>query len=69
MFRPYVDNGNVRKSFPTYKEVKSKMKELIENSFCGEVNVYRSRRGEWGEWFEKWVRVNGKPAIVKQGWM
>jgi hypothetical protein len=32
------------------------------------VFVVRSRRGEWGEWFEHWELINGKPTIVKKGW-
>jgi len=45
------------------------MKVLIKNSYNGVVNVYRERRGEWGEWFEHWSLINGKPTIIKEGWM
>jgi hypothetical protein len=31
--------------------------------------VSRSRRGQWGEWFEHWDLINGEPKITKQGWM
>jgi len=35
-----------------------------------EVRVSRSRRGEWGEWFEYWgFNAERKPVINKQGWM
>jgi len=34
------------------------------------VMVSRSRRGEWGEWFEYWsFNTENKPIIIKQGWM
>jgi hypothetical protein len=44
------------------------MKYLLEVSDNNEVSVYRHRRGEWGEWFEKWAMINGRPQIWKQGW-
>ena len=34
-----------------------------------QVYVFRSRRAEWGEWFERWEASNGKISITKQGWM
>ncbi len=40
----------------------------INDIYEDEVFVTRSRRGEWGEWFEKWVLINGKPTIIKKGW-
>ena len=45
------------------------MPELMENSYDDEVHVSRTKRGEWGEWFETWGISNGKPTIIKQGWM
>ena len=59
----------VQEAFKTYAELKKKMRVILENHI-GErpVAVYRSRRGTWGEWFEHWQLVNGKPTIVKQGW-
>ena len=44
------------------------MKDYIKDSINNKVNVYRHRRGEWGEWFEHWEISNGKPVIVKEGW-
>lgn len=47
--------------FSTYRElIKS-----IPNFKTDKFTVFRSRRGEWGEWFEKWEQ--GK--IVEEGWM
>ena len=58
------------RSFVTYKELKKNIRSLIEeNREDNEVTVFRSRRAEWGEWFEKWAIVDGKPKITKQGWM
>jgi hypothetical protein len=74
-FRPTVcyrvDYANQREeSFPTYAEVKRRMKEFLEEADDDGVTVYRHRRGEWGEWFEVWgFNHKRKPVIVKQGWM
>ena len=53
---------------PTYKEVKRKMNAFMQDSFDENVNVFRRRRGQWGEWFENWSRVGSKAKIHKQGW-
>ena len=56
--------------FKTYAELKKALKDYILDNHIGEdpVFVSRSRRGTWGEWFEKWEKINGKPKITKQGW-
>lgn len=56
--------------FKTYAELKKALKDYILDNHIGECEVFvtRSRRGEWGEWFEKWVKINGKPTIIKKGW-
>jgi hypothetical protein len=69
MTRPYAKIGREWKPFPTYAELKKHIKELIAQSPDGEVGVFRSRRGEWGEWFEYWAMSNGKPIITRKGWM
>ena len=57
-------------SFNTYTELKKKIKDFCERCIEEEgVFVVRSRRGQWGEWFERWQLVNGKPTIIKEGWM
>ena len=54
----------------TYAEVKRRMKEFLNESVTSKVTVSRSRRGEWGEWFEHWeFNAEKKPIIKKQGWM
>ena len=72
-FRPSVsftdtNNKNISFSVKSYAIVKQQMKDYIKDSINNKVNVYRHRRGEWGEWFEHWEISNGKPVIVKEGW-
>ena len=57
--------------FPTYRELKKNIKNLIEENTDedNEITIFRSRRGEWGEWHEKWTLRNGKPHKFKEGWM
>lgn len=65
-----VSRPEVTKVFKTYTELKKALKDYILHNHIGSdrVSVTRSRRGEWGEWFEKWELINGKPTITKQGW-
>jgi hypothetical protein len=70
MYKPTAVVGRQWKLFPTYSILKSNIKNLLEQAPDNEVTVYRSRRGEWGEWFEKWQFNHArKPVIIKQGWM
>lgn len=55
--------------YPTYAKLRGAMKAMLNASFDERVEVSRSRRGEWGEWFEVWEMVGGKPKITKQTWM
>lgn len=59
----------ITKRFKTYRELKKELKQMLSDSFNDVVSVSRSRRGEWGEWFEKWELIDGKPKITNQGWM
>jgi hypothetical protein len=56
--------------FNTYTQLKKALKDRILHEHIGEDEVFvtRSRRGEWGEWFEKWVLINKNPTIIKKGW-
>lgn len=67
----YTDKFGKLKNFTvgTYKEVKRRMREFLEDSDGNEVSVYRRRRGEWGEWFENWGRAGSGCEIRKEGWM
>jgi hypothetical protein len=68
-----VTSEYTQKKFKTYTELKKALKDYILHNHIGEdddyVIVIRSRRGEWGEWYEKWELVNDTPTIIKQGWM
>lgn len=69
-FKPivYVDDKLI--TYPTYQELKSDLKELIEKSSNKIVQVYRSKHGQFGEYFEHWkLNYERKPFIIKQGWM
>lgn len=63
------NSETINKRFNTYAELKKNLREMLNESINDVVSVSRSRRGEWGEWFEKWELVNGKPTITNQGWM
>ena len=63
------NSETINKRFNTYAELKKHLKEMLSESINDVVSVSRSRRGEWGEWFEKWELINGKPTITNQGWM
>ena len=55
--------------FNTYAELRSNLKKYLDESPEPYISVYRSRRGEFGEWYEHWaLGVNGKPKIIKSGW-
>lgn len=51
--------------YSTYRLLKKAIPDLTARSYDGEVRVSRSRRGQWGEWYEIWEQ--GK--IVECGWM
>jgi len=54
--------------YQTYRKLKADLKRLMEEYRTKEVTIYRSRRGEWGEWFETWQLKDGKLRIQKEGW-
>lgn len=58
------------KQYDTYRELKKDLKEICENNIDDDgVHVVRSRRGQWGEWNERWkLDNNGKPTIVSETW-
>jgi len=59
----------VYNTYPTYRLLKKDLKDILKENVSEHVTVSRSKRGEWGEWFEHWVLSNGKPIIIKEGWM
>ena len=54
--------------YPTYVKLKKNLVEILKSTDDNFVTVVRSKRGEWGEWFEHWQLKNDIPTIVKQGW-
>jgi hypothetical protein len=73
-FKPSIriNNRNFTASyrtFNTHKELKRNLLQALQDSYDHEVSVSRSRRGNWGEWFETWELNNGNPRIIRQGWM
>jgi len=61
---------NKTQRFSTYRELKKELLEVLKVCIDEYVCVSRSKRGEWGEWFENWqLNSQGKPVIIKEGWM
>jgi len=55
--------------FKTYQELKKQIPNLFVKYGVKSILVLRSRRGEWGEWFERWeMDYRAKPTIIKSGW-
>jgi hypothetical protein len=63
----------VVEEFPTYRELKKNMARILAVAIYldedNTVSAYRERKGEWGEYYEKWAIVNNKPTIIKSGWV
>jgi len=51
--------------YPTYRELCKNIFKHVADSSSGRVMVTRTRRGEWGQWFEIWDNT----GIIKEGWM
>jgi hypothetical protein len=61
--------GTTTIKYKTYRELLKNLKPNCEENIEVITYVYRSKRGEWGEWFENWVLdADGNPYIDKQGW-
>ena len=58
----------IRKTYKTYRELLKDLPNILAETNEEYISVYRSRRGEWGEWFEHWALVNGKPKKIHEGW-
>lgn len=53
---------------PTYRELMKEVRKWLKKREYTHVAVFRSRRGEWGEWFEKWTTCGKKVIKTKEGW-
>ena len=59
----------VHKEYKTYRGLKKDLHNLCKiNIDARGVNVLRSRRGQWGEYYEYWKLSGDKPEIVEEGW-
>ncbi len=68
--RGYRGRSYILKRYDTYRELKKNLKQHLEDSENHTVSVSRSKRGEWGEWFEDWgLNSERKPIVKKEGWM
>ena len=72
-FRPsvfYIAYGKAKTiTYPSYAELRKWIAAHVSESDEGEVTVTRSRRGQWGEWFEKWTLKRGRSVKTREGWM
>jgi len=55
--------------FNTYESLKKSLQRLLDNATDNTVEITRSHRGEWGQWFERWELVDGKKKITKKTWL
>ena len=76
VYKPWANYRNqngedVTETFDTYAKLRSSMKAMMDDSIDDVIRVTRTRRGEWGQWFEVWERNNhtNKITIVKQTWL
>ena len=55
--------------FKTYRELKKALVTLFNEYGVSSLFIVRSRRGQWGEWCERWeMDYRKEPHIVKEGW-
>lgn len=54
--------------YKTYRELKKNIKKHLQENIENVVCVSRSKRGEWGEFYENWKLIDNKPTIIKSGW-
>ena len=55
--------------YKTYRELVKNLSKVFNEYGVKSIFVVRSRRGEWGEWTERWeMDHRAKPFIVKSGW-
>lgn len=73
MLRPSIlsnqANGVLKRfEYKNLRKLRKDMRRQITQSIDGEIHVARSRRGNWGEWFEVWDMCAGKPRLLREGW-
>jgi hypothetical protein len=57
--------------FDNYRLLRSAMKAMMSDSKDNVVEVTRTRRGEWGQWFERWAinEATNKLEKIKETWL
>jgi hypothetical protein len=57
--------------FDTYAALRGAMKAMMSDSVDNVVEVTRTRRGEWGQWFERWAinEATNKLEKIKETWL
>lgn len=65
------DGKDVDRTFSTYAKLRQAMKALMDDSVNDVVRVTRTRRGEWGQWYEVWERnqYTNKIEKIKETWL
>lgn len=63
------DNKHQDVILKRYSDHKKKLKEFMPLTLDNKISITRTRRGEWGQWFEVWELIDGKLKIVKQTWL
>lgn len=62
---------DVDETFDTYAELRKSMRRMLGESADGQVGVTRTRRGDWGQWFERWAinEATNKLEKIKETWL
>jgi hypothetical protein len=55
--------------FRSYQELKKELRQIMREHFVSEATVHRSKKGEWGEWFEVWGANGKRLKKISEGWM
>jgi hypothetical protein len=65
------DGKDVDRTFKTYTALRRAMKAMMNDSVDNIVEVTRTRRGTWGQWFERWAinEATNKLEIIKETWL
>lgn len=76
VYKPWATYRNqygkdVTKTFPTYAKLRNAMKAMMNDSIDNVVDVTRTRRGTWGQWFERWAinEATNKLEKIKETWL
>ncbi len=66
-----ISGTNECRVFDTYNLLLKEMRAMMHDSMDNIISVTRTRRGEWGQWFERWQLDpdTKKPTIIKQTWL